>query len=269
MIRNRKIALIAGALRLPLLVAADLRREGYDVFVIGIKNFCDPALGPDMWVRLGAAGTALRELKKRGISQITMAGALGHPNLSDIRPDLASVGILARILKNQKGYDSMLAALIAEIEKLGFSVVAAQKLCPNLTFDKGVQTKRKPSKDDLRDIRRGMEVSKAIGKLDIGQSAVVRKQVLAVEAAEGTAKMLERVIGLGKNRAGRGGVLVKLVKPGQDLRADIPAIGTETVLDAAAAKLNGIVVNSKNCWAIDRDEIVRLANRHKIFIVAE
>ncbi|MDR3208332.1 MAG: UDP-2,3-diacylglucosamine diphosphatase LpxI [Rickettsiales bacterium] len=269
MIRNQKIALVAGAMRLPFLVAEDLRRQGYDVFAIGIKNFCNPALKPDLWIRLGAAGTALKELKKRKIQKITMVGALGHPNLSDIRPDFASIGILARVIRNQKGYDSMLAALIAEIEKLGFSVVAAQKLCPSLTFGKGVQTRRKPTKDDLKDIGRGTEVSKAIGKLDIGQSVVVHGQVMAVEAAEGTAKMLSRVFDLQRGYKKRGGVLVKLVKPGQDLRADIPAIGAQTVIDAADAKLNGIVVDSKNCWAIDKDEIIRIANKRKIFIVAE
>jgi hypothetical protein len=163
----------------------------------------------------------------------------------------------------------MLRALIAELEKIGFAILAPQKLCPALTFETaGIQTKTKPGKSDLADIERGITVSRAIGKLDIGQSVVVSKQVLAVEAAEGTEKMLARVIDLRKNYKKKGGVLVKMIKPGQDLRADTTAIGPDTVRDIAAARLSGIVVDAKHCIIADKDEMLKAADKNKIFIVA-
>jgi len=268
MLKDKKIAVIAGALRLPFLVVESLRRQGYQPYVIGLKNFCDPALSPDLWVRLGAAGSAIKALRRHKISQIIMVGALGHPSLSDIRPDFASIKILARIMKNQNGYDSMLVTLLSEIEKLGFKILPPQNLCPDLTFVRGIITQAKPTKSDLSDIQRGIEVSRTIGRMDIGQSAIVHKQVLALEAAEGTAEMLNRVISMRAKNKYKGGVMVKLIKPGQDLRVDITAIGPDTIRDLAAARLHGLIVDAKNCWIIDMPQVLELANRHRIFIQA-
>jgi len=268
MLKDKKIAVVCGALRLPFLVVESLRRQGYEPYVIGLKNFCDPALRPDLWVRLGGAGTAIKALRKLGIKQIIMVGALGHPKLLDIRPDFTSFKILARIMKNQSGYDSMIVTLLAEIEKLGFKVLNPQELCPDLTFIKGIHTKIKPKKSDMADIKRGTEVSRAIGKMDIGQSVVVHNQVLAVEAAEGTEKMLARVVSMRKKNKYKGGVMVKLIKPDQDLRIDTTAIGSDTIRDLAVARLSGLVVDAKHCWIIDMPEVLALANKHKIFIQA-
>ena len=269
-ILDNKIAVVAGAFRAPFLVAADLRRQGFDVFVVGIKNFCDPALKPDMWARIGQAGSVIKEFRRRGIKNITMTGALGHPNMLDIRPDFSSILMFARIMKNQKGYNSMLSALAAEIERIGLNVLAPQDLCPSMTFETaGVQTRAKPKKDDLADIKRGIDVSKVIGKMDIGHSVAVYRQVLAMEAAEGTAKMLERVIELRRGYKKRGGVLVKMVKPNQDLRIDTTAIGPDTVDAVYAAKMNGIVVDAKHCIVIDKDKVLAAANKRGIFILAK
>jgi DUF1009 family protein len=265
---NKKIALFCGALRLPFLVRDALRADGWDVFVIGLRGFYDSALKPDLVIRLGGGGTAAKECKKRGIDKLCFVGAIGHPNLSDIRPDLWSISVLAKVLKNQKGYDSMASALIAGIESKGFEILAAQDLCPELTFTAGVQTKTKPSNDDLKMIDRAAHVSIVMGSEDIGMSVVVDKQVLAVEAAEGTAEMLKRVIQIRRGRRGSG-IFAKMTKPKQDLRIDIPAIGPETVRDIAAAGLKGIVVNAKTCFVIDRDKVITNANKAKIFIVAK
>ena len=116
---DKKIALIAGALSLPFFTRDALHKNGWDVFVIGIKNFCDPALKPDMIVRIGGAGPAARECKKRGIHKLVFVGALGHINLSDIRPDLWSLSVLLSVLKHQRGYDSMAVAFNKALEKRG------------------------------------------------------------------------------------------------------------------------------------------------------
>jgi DUF1009 family protein len=148
---NKKIALVAGALDLPFYTRDALRKNGWDVFVVGLKNFYDKRLKPDMVVRIGGGGRALREFRRRGINKMTFVGALGHPNLSDLRPDLWTFFALFRILKNQRGYDSMAVAFIKTLKKSGYTVVAAQDLAPELTFEKpGVLTKTKPTTADKK-----------------------------------------------------------------------------------------------------------------------
>lgn len=266
---DKKIALVAGALDLPFFTKDALIKNGWDVFVVGLKNFYNPKLNPDMVVRIGGGGRAIREFRKRGIKKLTFVGALGHPNLSDIRPDLWSLFALIKIMKNQRGYDSMAVALNKVLEKSGFEIVAAQDVAPELAFEKaGVQTKAKPTAKDKKDIERAIQVSHTIGKEDIGASVVVDKQVIAVEAAEGTAKMLQRAVELRKNHKKSSGVFAKMTKPGQDLRIDIPAIGVDTVNAVAKAKLKGIVVNAKTCFVVNKPEVIKQANKLGIFIVA-
>lgn len=266
---QKKIALVAGALDLPFYTRDALRRVGWDVFVVGLKNFYDPRLKPDMVVRLGGGGRAVREFRRRGINTLTFVGALGHPNLRDIRPDFWSIGVLVSILKHQQGYDSMAVALTGALARRGLNVVAAQDLAPELTFENsGIQTKTRPTKSDMRDIDRAVDVSHTIGAADIGASVVVDKQVIAVEAAEGTARMLERVVDMRQKMTRPHGVFAKMTKPGQDLRIDIPAIGVDTVRAVAAAHLRGIVVNAKTCFVVDKPAVIKAADAAKIFIVA-
>ena len=266
---DKRIALVAGALDLPILARDALRRHGWDVFVIGLKNFYDPRLCPDMVIRVGGAWPAIHTARKKGIKNVTFLGAIGHPNLSDLRPDWWTLFALLKILKNQKGYDSMAVALNNIMENAGFHVVAAQDLAPELTFEHaGVLTRKKPTKADQKNIERAVDVSHTIGAADIGASVVVDNQVIAVEAAEGTARMLERVVEMRKNRRKVGGVFAKMTKPGQDLRIDIPAIGVDTVNAVADAKLNGIIVNTKTCFVVHKDKVIETANKRGIFIMA-
>lgn len=266
---DNKIALVAGALDLPFFTRDALRRARWDVFVVGLKNFVNPELQPDMTVRLGNGGRAIREFKRRGIKKMVFVGALGHPNLSDLRPDLWTFMTLMKILKHQRGYDSMAVALNKVLESQGFEIVAAQDLAPELAFENaGVQTKTKPTNADKKNIERAIEVSHTIGAADIGASVVVDKQVIAVEAAEGTAKMLERVVDMRKHKKKSSGVFAKMTKPGQDLRIDIPAIGVDTVNAVADANLHGIVVNTKTCFVVNKPAVIKQANKRKIFILA-
>ena len=266
---DNKIAIVAGAYDLPKLTRDALTRAGWNVFVIGLKNFYDSDLNPDMVIRLGGAGRAIHMARKLGIRKVTFVGSLGHPNLSDLRPDFWTLRALLKILKHQRGYDSMAVAFNKVMEKQGFEIVAAQDLAPELTFEfAGVQTKKKPSASDKKNLERAIEVSHTIGAADIGASVVVDKQVIAVEAAEGTARMLERVVAMRANKKKSSGVFAKMTKPGQDLRIDIPAIGVDTVNAVADAKLNGIVVNTKTCFVVNRDAVIRQANKRGIFILA-
>ena len=266
---DNKIALVAGALDLPFFTRDALRRAGWDVFIVGLRGFVDMRLQPDMVVRLGGAGRAIREFRRRGIRRLTFVGSLGHPNLSDLRPDLWTFITLLKIMKHQRGYDSMAVALNNVLEKQGFEIVAAQDLAPELTFEvAGPQTRAKPSASDRRNIERAIEVSHTIGAADIGASVVVDSQVIAVEAAEGTARMLERVVDMCKNKRKPSGVFAKMTKPNQDLRIDIPAIGVDTVNAVAAAHLRGIVVNTRTCFVVNKPAVIRQANKLGIFILA-
>ncbi|MBO7509481.1 MAG: UDP-2,3-diacylglucosamine diphosphatase LpxI [Alphaproteobacteria bacterium] len=267
--QDKKIALVAGALDLPMLTRDALRRHGWDVFVIGLKNFYDARLNPDMVIRIGGAGRAIHAARRMGIKKVIFLGAIGHPNLSDLRPDLWTFFALLKMLKHQRGYDSMAVALNSIMEHAGFDVVAAQDLAPELTFEHaGMLTRKKPTRTDEKNIARAIEVSHTIGAADIGASVVVDNQVIAVEAAEGTAKMLERVVEMRKAKKKNSGVFAKMTKPGQDLRIDIPAIGVDTVNAVADAKLNGIIVNTKTCFVVHRDKVIETANKRGIFIVA-
>ena len=266
---DKKICLVAGALDLPFFTRDAFIRAGWDVYIVGLKNFCDMRLNPDLVIRLGNAGRGARELRRRGIRKICFVGALGHPNLSDIRPDLWSLCAFISILRHQRGYDSMGVALNKALEARGFEVVAAQDIAPELTFERaGIQTKTKPTARDKRDIDRAIEVSHTIGAADIGASVVVDKQVIAVEAAEGTANMLKRVVEMRRGHKKQSGVFAKMTKPGQDLRIDIPAIGVDTVRAVAAANLRGIVVNAHTCFVVDRAAVIRAADQAGIFIMA-
>ena len=266
---DNKIALVAGALDLPFFTRDALRRAGWDVFIVGLKNFVDPKLDCDLVVRLGGGGRAIREFKRRGIRKLVFVGSLGHPNLSDLRPDFWTFRTLLKIMKHQRGYDSMAVALNNVLENQGFEIVAAQDLAPELTFETpGVQTRTKPGKPDMKNIERAVEVSHTIGAADIGASVVVDSQVIAVEAAEGTARMLERVVDMRKNKRKSSGVFAKMTKPGQDLRIDIPAIGVDTVNAVAAAHLRGIVVNTKTCFVVNKPAVIKRANELGIFILA-
>ncbi len=266
---DNKIAIVAGAYDLPKLTRDALMRAGWDVFVIGLKNFYDPDLNPDMVIRLGGAGRAIRMARRLGIRRVTFVGSLGHPNLSDLRPDFWTLRALIKILKHQRGYDSMAVAFNKVMEKQGFEIVAAQDLAPELTFQvAGVQTRKKPGASDKKNLERAIEVSHTIGAADIGASVVVDKQVIAVEAAEGTARMLDRVVAMRAHKRKSSGVFAKMTKPGQDLRIDIPAIGVDTVNAVADAHLNGIVVNTKTCFVVNRDAVIDTANQRGIFILA-
>ena len=266
---DKKIALIAGALDLPFFTRDALRRAGWDVFVIGLRGFVDMRLNPDMVIRLGGGGRAARAVRRRGIRKLVFVGALGHPNLSDVRPDFWSLRILLKLLRHQRGYDSMAVALNKVLEEQGFEIVAAQDLAPELTFETaGVQTRAQPSKSDTKNLERAIDVSHTIGSADIGASVVVDSQVIAVEAAEGTAKMLSRVVDMRSAKRKSSGVFAKMTKPGQDLRIDIPAIGVDTVNAVADAKLRGIVVNTKTCFVVNKPAVISAANERGIFILA-
>ncbi|MCK5556178.1 MAG: LpxI family protein, partial [Alphaproteobacteria bacterium] len=154
---------------------------------------------------------------------------------------------------------------VAELEKEGFRLVGAHEIEPRLITPEGILTKKAPSPENKTDIEYGIKVVKALGRLDVGQAAVVQQGiVLGVEAAEGTDALLERCVGL--RRKGRGGVLVKTCKPQQDTRIDLPTIGLRTIRYAWEAGLEGVAVEAGASLLLDRDEAISAANKLGFFI---
>ena len=264
-----KLGILAGSGDLPARIIAACRDSGRAFFVIAFAGQTEADLvggTPHAWVALGAAGKAIKLLHKAGVEEVVMAGRIRRPSLSSLRPDLRGAKILARLGRAAGGDDSLLSAVVAELEKEGFRVVGADDILGGLLAEARVYGAVSPDAEAGRDIERGTEVARGLGRLDIGQAVVVQQDVvLGVEAAEGTDALIARCGSL--RREGPGGVLVKLSKPGQERRADLPTIGVATVEAAAAAGLRGIAVEAGKALVVDQDAVAEAADRTGLFVV--
>ena len=219
------LGILAGGGRLPGQIAAAAHAAGRDVFLIGLEGFADPAVlapWPHEVVRIGAAGRILAALRAHHCRDLVLIGPIRRPSVLDLRPDAEGARILARIGRAAfAGDDGLLAAVVKVLGDEGFHVLGAQEVLAEAVGPAGLLSRAAPDALAMADIRRGIAVARALGAADVGQGCVVQQGiVLAVEAAEGTDAMLARCATL--RRPGPGGVLVKLVKPGQDRRADLP-----------------------------------------------
>ncbi len=266
----RTLGILAGGGHLPFQVAAAARAAGRAVFVVGLEGFVDPTLLPP-WpheiVRMGAAGRMLSALRAHGCQDIVLIGPVRRPGFRDLRPDGEGTKILARIGRAIfAGDDGILAAVIKIFGEEGFRVIGAHELLHEALAPAGLLTRLAPDATAMADIERGIAVARALGAVDVGQGCVVQQGfVLAVEAVEGTDAMLGRCAPLA--RSGPGGVLVKLVKPGQDRRADLPTLGAGTVAAAAAAGLRGIAFEAGGAILVDRAATVAAGDRAGLFLL--
>ncbi|HJO97154.1 MAG: UDP-2,3-diacylglucosamine diphosphatase LpxI [Rhodospirillales bacterium] len=265
-----KLGILAGGGALPARIIKACREAGRDVFVLAFKDQTDPetVVGTShAWIRLGAAGDAIDLLHRAEVEDVVMAGAIRRPTLAALRPDLRAAKLFAKLGVAMLGDDKLLSAVVRELEeKEGFRVVGPQSLLPCSLATMGVLGSHQPDEQAHHDTRRGVEVALGIGALDVGQGAVVQQGlVLAVEAVEGTDAMLARAAQL--RRDGPGGVLVKVRKPGQEPRADLPTIGVGTVEAAAAAGLRGIAVEAGGALLIDPEKTIRAADNAGLFLL--
>jgi UDP-2,3-diacylglucosamine hydrolase len=268
--QRRRLGILAGGGALPGKVAAAARAAGREVFLVGLEGFADPSvLAPwkHAMARLGAGGRILSLLRAEGCEDLVLVGPVRRPSLLDLRPDAEGARIVARVGRAAfGGDDGLLAAVVRVLGEEGFRVLGAHEILTEAVAPKGLLTAAAPDAQASVDVARGVEVARALGAVDVGQSCVVQQGiVLAVEAAEGTDAMLARVGTL--RRPGPGGVLVKLVKPGQDRRADLPTIGPDTVLAAAAAGLRGIAFEAGGTILAERPAMVAEAERTGLFLL--
>lgn len=268
------MGLIAGGGALPLEVAQDCVSAGRHIFIIRLKGMADPELAdyPGADVGLGELGKTFKLLKAEGCKSVCFAGQVPRPDFKTLMPDLRGLAALpGAIAASRKGDDALLRFLLHEFEREGFKVEGAHEVAGSLALQEGPLGKVRPAEDQLADIARALEVAREIGRLDIGQGAVVvRGLVLAVEAQEGTDAMLRRCAELPSNLRGSAeapsGVLAKAPKPIQERRIDLPTIGLATVQRAAKAGLAGIVGEAGGLLVLDREEVITAADELGLFI---
>lgn len=263
-----KIGIIAGGGDLPRLLISACRAAGREPFVLALSDYADPALTEGVehaWVRLGAMGEAFAALKTAGVTEVVFAGAIRRPSLAALKPDARGAAFIARVGGKALGDDGLLRAVAAEFAREGLVLKGAHEILADILARPGLYGSIAPDAAALSDIARGIEVAKGIGALDVGQGAVVQQgMVLAVEAVEGTDRMLGRCGEL--MREGPGGVLVKVCKPGQDRRLDLPTIGVSTVEAAAAAGLRGIAVEAGAALVLDAAAVGARADALGLFV---
>jgi len=265
---RRKLGIIAGSGDLPRRLAEACKDQGGDYFIIAMRGHCDEDVVADLdhaWVDLGAIGTTLKHLKAEACRDVVMAGPIARPSMSSIKPDLRAARLLPKLMK-AKGDDALLSIIVSEFEKEGFGVVGIDDILADLKPASGALGRHQPDQSQLSDIARGVEVARALGALDVGQAVVVQQgHVLGVEAAEGTDALLGRCADL--RRDGAGGVLVKIAKPDQERRTDLPTIGVTTVAAAHKAGLSGIAVEADGSLIVDREAVIEAADAEGIFVV--
>lgn len=265
-----RIGILAGGGPLPALVAESVTAQGGSVFIVGFEGFVDPDLiahWPHGFYRLAAAGQIIRALRDAGCRDIVLIGPVKRPALRDLKPDKEGARLLARMGRAVfAGDDGLLGAIVRVLGEEGFNVRGAHEFLSQALGPKGVLTRLSPSADDAQDMSRAVEVVKALGRLDIGQGCVVQSGlVLAVEALEGTDAMLQRCAAL--RQPGPGGILLKMLKPGQEKRADMPTIGPRTIQLAAESGLAGIAYQADAVLFTDLAQCVAEANARRLFLM--
>ncbi len=264
-----KLGIIAGGGEFPGLVIAACRAQGRPFHVIALEGHADPKVvgdAPAEWIRLGQAGRGVDVLRAQGCSELVMIGPVRRPGLRELTPDLWSARFLAKVGFKALGDDGILRALAGALAEEGFRIVGIDTILADCLAPAGTYGRLEPDSQALADIERGREVAKALGALDVGQAVVVQQGlVLGVEAIEGTDRLLARCGDL--RREGPGGVLVKVRKPDQDRRLDLPTIGLATVRNAAAAGLRGIAVEAGGALVLGREAVAAEADDLGLFVV--
>lgn len=264
----RKLGIVAGAGELPKLVMDACQRQGRPYFVMALKGHANPNLMPPdaVWVRLGAVGKSFDLAHENGVEDVLMIGAVRRPTLSELRPDWKGLKFFAKAGVKSLGDDGLLTAIIHEIEKDGFHVIGADEILTDSLSTVGVYGRIKPSKQNKEDIAKGYSVAKILGQADVGQSVIVADGlVLGVEAIEGTDALIKRCRDL--HRSDVKGVLVKVKKPHQERRADLPTIGVQTLENAAASGLAGVAVEKQSAFIVNKEVVIDKANALGLFLV--
>ena len=266
---STKLGIVAGRGLLPVWLAETCQQSGREFFVIALKGQAEAGRFdglPHAWVRLGAMGRAIELLREQGVEEIVLAGAVNRPSLLELKPDLRTARFAAKGFFS-RGDDGLLAGIVKTLEnEEGFKVVGAQDILGGGLARKGQWGGVAPTKRDCRDIERGRAVLGALAAADVGQAVAVQDGViLGIEAIEGTDRLIARSGELA--REGRGPVLVKLPKRGQEHRVDLPTVGPDTVESAVRAGFVGIAVAAGATLVVEAETAIERADAGGIFLV--
>jgi DUF1009 family protein len=263
----QKIGLIAGNGIFPIEFAKAAKKKGLEVIAVAHEGETLPELAEwadaVFWIKVGQLGKLIKIFKEQGVRDVLMAGGIKKTRLfSGALPDLRGAALLARMI--HKKDDSILRAVAEDLESEGISVRESTLYLDSILAPSGVLTKRKPSKDEWKDIEFGWQMAKEVGRLDIGQTVAVKDQaVLAVEAIEGTDEAIRR----GGKLCNGGAVVVKICKPQQDLRFDLPAAGVQTIATMKEVKAACLAVEAGKTIILDKESVIAEANKAGIVIV--
>jgi DUF1009 family protein len=268
------VGLIAGAGALPRLIAEERARRAQRYLVVAFEGAAPDWIGghPHAIVAFEKPGALFRALRAAGVDTVVFAGGLARPQLRPLRFDATAIALAPTILPLlRQGDDALLRGLAATFEREGFRLAGAHALLGGLLAPDGPIAARRPSDHDRADIERAATLAAALGALDVGQGAVVEDGAcLGLETRQGTDALLDFVAATpARLRAPRGrpsGVLYKAPKPGQDWRADLPAIGPETMRRAAAAGLAGVAVQARGVLVLDLEATRAEADRLGLFL---
>ena len=266
-----KIGIVAGSGNLPISIIKECEKKNIKPFIILLKDFTkneDYSFHSHISINFGDVGKAISFFRKNNVKYIVFAGGVKKPDLKTIWPDLKGFFLLIKLLKCKIfGDDTILQTTIKFLEKEGFEILPVDKIITDIKIQPGIAGKIKMPNDDYNnDINLGIKVLKQIGDLDIGQSIVIQNGiVMGIECIEGTQKLIERCGEL-KYTTGRKPILVKIKKSKQTRKIDLPAIGEDTIMQVKKAGFAGIVIDSDNGLIIDKDLVIKLADKNKIFI---
>ena len=267
---KRKLGIVAGGGTIPQMLVAYCIQKQIPYFVLAVEGNADRCFFKESdccrFIRIGQAGTGFEIFKKEKIDDVVMIGTIHRPSFADLVPDLRTTAFFAKIGLKALGDDGILRALIKEIESEKMRVVGIHEIMPELLVKTGVLSRKKPDKALMRDVVRGVEVGLELGRLDVGQSVVVQEGlVLGVEGIEGTDELILRTGGY--KRKGKGPVLIKLRKPQQDMRIDLPTIGMKTVENAYKSGFSGIAIHAGNALIVDEEAVKKKINEYKMFLI--
>ena len=262
------LGIIAGNGVYPRLLADGARKAGVKkIIAAAFMDETDPVLGQHVdvleWVRVGQLGRLLRFLRGQNIHQAIMAGQIAPKNLFDLRPDLKALMLLGKL--KQRNAESIFAAIADELAKIEVDLLPATTFLEDSLAQPGLISGPKLSPREQKDVDLGWNIAREIARLDIGQTVVLKNgTVVAVEALEGTNDAIRR----GGTLARESAVMIKVAKPNQDMRFDVPVVGVETVRVAAEARLRVIAVEAGKTLLLERDAIIDLANRSNMSVMA-
>lgn len=267
---HRILGLIAGKGDLPKAIASEARKMDYRVVVLGLMPLADESLrhfaDEFIEINVGHLGKLISSLKKFHITEAVMAGkvpkGLLYKNKGKILPDLRAIKLLFSL--KDRSDDSIMNGIVHELEKEGIKLLKTTAFTKNLLTAEGVLTKKQPDEKQWKDIEFGWKIAKEIGRLDIGQTIIVKdRAVMAVEAIEGTDEAILR----GGTLAGSGAIVIKVSKPQQDMRFDVPAVGIDTIHVMKKTHAGVLALEAKRSIIIDREKFIHEAEKADIAVV--